>query len=511
MVTLNTSKTKVRTKAIKSEVTRNNHDVAYTLKPIERLIERTLGAFWNENLFYTKGSKVSADIVKDLKAVAKKDPKFPLQLAAFARNELYLRTTPQVLLVEAANIEESKKYVREYTPKIVKRADELSEVIAYQLATHGKPIPNSLKKGLADAFANFDEYQLNKYDSDKGSVSLGDVLKLIARKDNWPVSKALRNYLINDEVDVEALPKTAALKALLAKDTIDSEAEELIRKSSVTWETLISKFGSTKENWERVIPNMGYMALLRNLRNFEQKNVDLKSVLEIITNEEKVKRSKQLPFRFYSAYTQTSEPKVKRAIAQAFEHSISNVKLDGRTAVIVDLSGSMAGGKISEKSNVSYRDIAAVLGAVVSKKSEDSVVIAFADHAKRVEVNPDDTMITSIQTILRTQVGGATYAHKAFENIGNEQFDRIILLSDMQCYGGADHAWTSGISKQWDSYVAKHPKAHLYSIDLSAYGTKQLPTVSRNTVLINGWSDKIIDFVNLTEKRNVMESEIRKY
>lgn len=510
MVTLNQSKTKVKTKAVKAEVTRNYHDVAYTMKPIERLIERTLGAFWKEDLFYTKGKKISAEIVKDLKEVAKKDPKFPLQLAAFARNELYLRTTPQVLLAEAANIEESKPFIREYTPKIVKRADELAEVIAYQLSTHGKPIPNALKKGLADAFANFDEYQLNKYDSDKGSVSLGDVLKLIARKANWPVSKALRNYLVNDIVDAEALPKIGALKELLAKDQIDSEAEDLIKKSAVTWETLISKFGSTKENWERVIPNMGYMALLRNLRNFEQKGVDIDPVLKIITDPEKVKRSKQLPFRFYSAYKNTGEQKVKRAIAKAFELSVSNVALEGKTAIIVDLSGSMDGGKVSEKSDVSYKEIAGVLAAVAVRKSEESVIVAFASTAKRVSLNPDDTMISNIKQILSTNVGGSTEAHRAFVEIGLEAFDRVILLSDMQCYGGSG-LYDSGIKKQWDAYVSKNPKTYLYSIDLSAYGTKQTPSITRNVVTINGWSDKIIDFINLNEKRNVMESEIKKY
>jgi len=29
--------------------------------------------------------------------------------------------------------------------------------------TYGKPIPNSIKKGLADSFGKFDEYQLAKY------------------------------------------------------------------------------------------------------------------------------------------------------------------------------------------------------------------------------------------------------------------------------------------------------------------------------------------------------------
>ena len=178
MATLNKTRKATRIANIEEEKTVNMEGaLAFKMDAKSRLIERSVGAFWNEDLFYAKGSTIAADLVADIAAVAATDPKFVLQLAAWARNELYLRTTPQVLLTEAANIQACKPFVREYTPKIVRRADELAEVIAHQLSTHGKPIPNSLKKGLADAFSKFDEYQLNKYDSSKSAVSLGDVLQ----------------------------------------------------------------------------------------------------------------------------------------------------------------------------------------------------------------------------------------------------------------------------------------------------------------------------------------------
>ena len=49
---------------------------------------------------------------------------------------------------------------------------------------------------------------------------------------------------------------------------------------------------------------MGYMALLRNLRNFIEKGVkedSIQYVIDRLTNPEQVERSKQFPFRFYSA------------------------------------------------------------------------------------------------------------------------------------------------------------------------------------------------------------------
>lgn len=205
MAKLNATKTKVAAIELIQETTTNYEDApAFTLKAKDRLIERVLGSFWNEDLFYTKGTDQSKAIVKDINEVAASDPKFVLQLAAYARNFLYLRTAPQVLLTEAANIDACKPFIREYTPKIVRRADELAEVVAYQLnRNNGKTnFPNSLKDGLAKAFSNFDEYQLNKYDSNKSSVAIGDVVKLVHPKfeGTEEYRKALYNYLTKDEV-----------------------------------------------------------------------------------------------------------------------------------------------------------------------------------------------------------------------------------------------------------------------------------------------------------------------
>jgi len=509
MARLNATKRTRVTETLAEETTTNlAGGKAFKLTPHAKLIEQVVGAFWNEDLYYAKGSKTSAQIVQGVKDVAKDDPRFPLQLAAYARNVLYLRTTPQVLLVEASRIEACKPFVREYTSKIVKRADELTDIVAYYTSTSGshKGFPNSLKRGLADAFVKFDEYQLNKYDSSKSVVTLGQVAQLV----HPALGKAMYNFLTKDEVDAEALPKIGALKALLAKDKIDAEAIELIGKSNVTWETLISKFGASKETWELVIPNMGYMALLRNLRNFEQKGVNLTPVLARIANPEEVKRSKQLPYRFYSAYLQVSEQKVQRAIAQAFEHSISNVRLEGRTAVMVDLSGSM-GSALSDKSAMSYRNVGTVLGAIVVKKSEESVAIGFGDTAQIAKINPDDTMMTNIDKIDKLPVGHSTNAYRGFQVLGNRVVDRVVVISDMQCYGGNEY-YGSGLSNAWDEYVKNvNPNARLYSLDVSAYGSKQFPSRKNNVVTLNGWSDKIIDMIGVYEREGAMLDEVRKW
>jgi len=74
-----------------------------------------------------------------------------------------------------------------------------------------------------------------------------------------------------------------------------------------TWETLLSAKGNNAETWEELIDHkkLPFMAMLRNLRNLILTGVDYKYhrwAMNKLNNEETIARSKQFPFRFFSAY-----------------------------------------------------------------------------------------------------------------------------------------------------------------------------------------------------------------
>lgn len=75
-------------------------------------------------------------------------------------------------------------------------------------------------------------------------------------------------------------------------------------KVPYTWEIELSKRGNKKEVWDELISSgkVGYMALLRNLRNIVKCGADLKPVLDQLSDPERVRKSRRLPFIFYSAY-----------------------------------------------------------------------------------------------------------------------------------------------------------------------------------------------------------------
>src|SRR4030042_4520476 len=126
-------------------------------------------------------------------------------------------------------------------------------------------------------------------------------------------------------------PQTADQDKLF-KDIINGTLE-----TPFTWETELSAKGNKKETWEPLIDSkrVGYMALLRNLRNILQagvSNAHIEKVCEYLSNKEAVENSKQLPFRFLSAYRELKKvgspvsPYVLESLEKAIQHSAVNIK-----------------------------------------------------------------------------------------------------------------------------------------------------------------------------------------
>ncbi len=78
---------------------------------------------------------------------------------------------------------------------------------------------------------------------------------------------------------------------------------------------------------------MGYMALLRNLRNFDEAGVSdavAGRVAERLADPAQVAKSRQLPMRFLSAYRAAPSLRWAWALEQAIAHALANVPRAGR-------------------------------------------------------------------------------------------------------------------------------------------------------------------------------------
>lgn len=491
---------------------------SFTLPAKERLATRVMTSMVNEASFY---GDTTSDLLKDLKEVAKTDPLFVLKLAAYTRNVMYLRSAPTFVLAHGSMIPEVKPYIRQWTPKILQRADEPAETLAaintiFTDKGEKPVIPNSIKKGISDALTKFDAYQLMKYKGEGKPVNLWDVFNVCHPKP------------LNGE------------QAEMWKSFMNGELNP-----AKTWETELTKAGQTGKSkakaWENIIPSMGYMALIRNLRNFIQEDLSdemIDLVCKKLTNPKAVASNKQLPFRYFSAYRElekligsdsierstyvrlrlegddfgmfkapeekTRVKKLMKAVDEAMQISVQNVsQLSGTTAIFSDHSGSMDD-LISQKSSITRLQIAMVLHSIADHLNPVNVGAIFGESIKAVDSEGLSPM-KFIKKMVKTDVGHSTNAWLCFDHLtkSNVKVDRVILLSDMQCYDSYSGYGRSSrsIDDKWEVYrKTVNPDAWLHSIDLAGYGTSVVPDNAKNVSLLAGWNTKFLDVIQGIEK-----------
>lgn len=464
-----------------------NHEggLAFEMDAKTKLVTTVLASFV-EGKFYQSRSQVINELRATVKAVLDVDPEFVLKLAVYARKVMLLRSVPLFLLNEYANSGARVSRSRKYVYNTVERVDEITELLALSMDSRkanpekfgNKKASMFILRGIAPAFNKFDEYQFSKYKGEGNAVSLKDALLMTHPCPKDKEQQALFDAIVNGTL---APPET--------------------------WEVTISGSGASKESWESILPKMGYMALLRNLNNFIRHGVDLEQVISKLTNPVAIKKSKQYPFRYFSAYKAIKDAgysgsegryasAVLNALEKAMELSVENVpKIPGKSLVLVDVSGSMSWRTISDKSKVTPAEIASLFGAISSKICDNAQVVVFADQFGVINFVEGSGMLKRMETITRANVGGGTEAHLPMEFARQKRvkYDRVFLFSDMQCY--ASGGYGASFAKSFTAYQREVEPAFLYSCDLVGYGTAQVPQSNDKVLMLSGFSEKLFDFV----------------
>lgn len=416
-----------------------------------------------------------------------------LKVAVELRNEDNIRTTPQVILVRAANHPRCKNtnLISVYGPSIVSRADEPAVCMAYQLSKFGKPVPNSLKRLLKKKLESFDDYALAKYRMENRTVKTVDVVNIV-HASSTSINKLCKGSL-----------------------KLDGDIE--------TWESM----RSAGKSWEDCIEVMGHMALLRNLRNFEKNSVKPELYLDKLLST--AKNAKQLPFRYFSAYQNISHnnPKILDTLENCMEISLSNVpKFSGKSISLCDNSGSACGTFTSSYGSVRVNEIANLSGIITGKNSDEGYVGVFGD---RLDIQPIRKRSSIFETLTKlnkigSDIGGGTengiwiFFRDAIKN--KEHYDNIFVYSDMQAgHGGLyginpseyrDYSWgpdasmrNSGAYQHIDvaALVNKYRKevnknVNVFLVQVAGYQDTIIPEFYDKTFILGGWSDGVLRFAH---------------
>jgi len=511
----------------------------------------------------------NADRLSRIKSlIAKCDPEFVASLAVYARTQMNLRSIPVILAVELARLYSGNGIVRRTVSGVVKRADEIKEILAYyQIANNRKGtkklnrLSKQIQKGLSEAFNRFDEYQFAKYNTD-AEIKLRDVLFLVHPKAKDKNQQAVFDRITSDTL---AVPYTWETELSLLGIQSFSKNAEKIKAVAKKWEELV------------LSGKLGYMALLRNIRNIMTRGTDraLNEAILILTDEGRIRKSKQMPFRYLSAFIEIDKlskennlseaggrynhkfkqmpfgclsafaeidkapkesdffenendkiKKVKAALEKALITACDNIPVcEGRTAILSDNSGSMRGDRggkslISAMSNRKSADIANLFAVLYWNKCHDTYVGLFGDRLIDANLSRSLNVFKNFNIIDNaakkcgpgTERGIFEYMEGLIKS--KTKVDRIVIFSDCQVGDGCNWYDNQGnrganFNQLLQQYLKINPNVRVYTVDLRGYGNTMTKDCG-NIVLVSGWSEKIFDMIYYIEQGSTVVDEIMK-
>lgn len=410
-------------------------------KQLNRIV---LASMLFENEFYVDGVSNAKRIAE---LVTKVSPESVAALALKARTEMNLRHVPLYLLRELAR---NGKLKAEWLTNTISRADEMAEFVSLYWKDKKQPLSNQVKRGLANAFHKFNEYALAKWDKNSAAIRLRDVLFLTHAKPKTPEQEALFKRI--------------------ASDTLETPD---------TWETELSGGADKGETFLRLMreKKLGALAFLRNLRNMVQAGVPSETIRAYAKS---VNTDRVLPFRFLAAARIV--PQFEDMLEEMMLRSLaSHEKLPGKTVLLIDVSGSMFGTKVSAKSDLDRFDAAAALAILAREICEEVEIYSFSNVVAQVAPRRGFALIEAIsgsQHHSGTNTGAAVRSINA-----NTKYDRLVMFTDEQSHD-----------------VVPNPKGKGYIINVASY---ENGINSGAWTTVTGMSEAVIDYIAQSEKSDI--------
>jgi len=420
---------------------------------------------------------------------------------------------------------------RRIVDSVLRRADEPGEALAYWVSHFGRSVPKPVKRGIADAAVRmYTERGVLKYDGEKAAFRFGDVVDLTHPAARTPGQDALFRYALDrrhGRTDLgrvlESLPTVVANAALRARVAEAAEHDavaavwelfdpDALRAAGMTWEDALSLAGgkvSKRRLWEALVPTMGYMALLRNLRNMDDAGVSddvAGRVAARLASAEEVAASRQFPFRFLSAYREVKSLRWAYPLEIALQHSLANVpELGGHTLVLVDRSPSMWEQKFSPRSSMPWADAAAVFGVAVALRAERADLVEFSAASSLVAFDPVESLLKIVERFGR---GDGTDIPSAVRRHLRPEHTRVVVVTDEQTQEGWLPSNTHGYRSHYpdampptkiDDLVPRHVPLYMWNFGGYRHGATPSGVPGTNRHTLGGLTDAAFRIIPLLE------------
>ncbi|MBV9369954.1 MAG: TROVE domain-containing protein [Frankiales bacterium] len=481
----------------------------YARDPKSELFLLAVTSMVGEDTFYEAAGERDSRLRDLIARVAVEDFEWTLGLVGWLRNGALLRSVATVAAAEAVHARLAAGESggnRALVRAALVRADEPGEFLGYWTSRYGRRLPQPVKRGLADAVVNlYTERSLVKYDGDARGFRFADVIELVHPAPRDARQAALFRHALDRRHDrpfgaAPELPLLAARQRLLALPAPERRAvltgslgdpTDVLAQAGMTWEALAGWLQGPLDAvaWEAVIPAMGYMALLRNLRNFDEAGVSDRVATQVahrLADGDEVARSRQLPLRFLSAYRAAPSLRWAWALERALQASLANVPaLPGRTLVLVDRSGSMFA-PLSRRAQVNRADAAAVFGTALALRARAADLVEFGTSSQAVRLRKGASVLAVADGF--GNLGGTNTAAAVRRHYAGH--DRVVLVTDEQAWAGPHGANPTAV------VPADVP---VYTFNLAGYRYGHGPSGVGNRHTFGGLTDQAFAAIPLLE------------
>jgi len=412
--------------------------VARQIDAVAQLERSVMSCLLWESEFYEDGQTI-AQRIAELVAVVPADE--VARIAIRAKQEMRLRHVPLLIAREMVRTKSGKQVFGLVAETIFARPDDIAEFLAiYWKDNKDEPLAKQVKKHIGEAFRRFNEYSLAKYNGGSKAIKLRDAIRITRPKPANDEQAELWRKLVKGEL---ATPDT--------------------------WEVELSKSNDKLASWTRLLTEekLGGLAMLRNIRNMRTAGVADALIRQGIN---RVQAGKLLPINFIAAaaHNPQFEPELE---AKFFECFTAREKNSGNTTILVDVSGSM-NDRLSGRSELRRIDVACSLAMIGREMFDNLRVFTFSDRLVEVPSRHGFALRDAIdksQPHSSTHLGGALRALPPCE--------RLIVITDEQSHDAVPDM-----------------KGYLINVASAKHGVGYGAWTH-----IDGWSDKVLDYIVRTE------------
>jgi 60 kDa SS-A/Ro ribonucleoprotein len=327
------------------------------------------------------------------------------------------------------------------------------------------------------------------------------------------------SWIIGKDANAEALPKVCfEYDTFVAAAGAEGFGE--LELPDVPF-LMLSSLPLSPAQWKKLVEQMSWTQLRMNLNTLQRNDVFKDEavtayIVQRLRDPAAIRKSRVFPYQLLTTYqTVKATGELPRSIIDALhdamEEALANVPtIEGKTAVLVDVSGSMSSNKVTGSRPGATTvtrcvDVAGLVAAALLRRNPDTKIIGFDDKAYDLNtaLEPRDTVMTNAAKIAGINGGSTDCAigiHAMFDN--QIEADLIIMISDNESwvernYGfrGFQAQQTTGLTAAWTRYKSKYPNAKMICLDIVPNSTTQAKD-RVDTLNIGGFSDNVFTLIS---------------